>query len=80
MLIESESTKNKSNSQQKTLIQTILPCIALYKTLLQEGFSKEETTTYLQKYMFDGEKKILNAGAMGVPRNRTISCDEIERM
>jgi len=63
VLIESESTKNKSNSQQKTLIQTILPCVALYKTLLQEGFSKEKTTTYLQKYMFDGEKKILNAGA-----------------
>ena len=35
-----------------TLIQTILPCVALYKTLLQEGFSEEETSAYLQKYMF----------------------------
>ena len=52
-LIESKNTENKSKSQQKTLIQTILPCVALYKTLLQEGFSEEETSTYLQKYMFD---------------------------
>ena len=52
MLIESENTKNKSKSQQKTLIQTILPCVALYKTLLREGFSGEGISTYLQKYMF----------------------------
>lgn len=51
-LIESKNTENKSKSQQKTLIQTILPCVALYKTLLQEGFSEEETSAYLQKYMF----------------------------
>ena len=52
-LAESKNTENKSKSQQKTLIQTILPCVALYKTLLQEGFSEEETSAYLQKYMFD---------------------------
>lgn len=52
MLIESENTQNKSKSQQKTLIQTILPCVALYKTLLQEDFSEEDTTAYLKKYMF----------------------------
>ena len=51
-LIKSENTGNKSKSQQKTLIQTILPCVVLYKTLLQEGFSEEETSAYLQKYMF----------------------------
>lgn len=51
-LIGSENTRSKSKSQQKTLIQTILPCVALYKTLLQEGFSEEDTTAYLKKYMF----------------------------
>ena len=51
-LIESKNTENKSKRQQETLIQTILPCVALYKTLLQEGFSEEETSAYLQKYMF----------------------------
>lgn len=51
-LIKSENTGNKSKSQQKTLIQTILPCVALYKTLLREGFSEKETSAYLQKYMF----------------------------
>ena len=30
-------TKGKSESQMKTLIQTILPRIALYKTLQEEG-------------------------------------------
>lgn len=51
-LIESKNAENKSKRQQKTLIQTILPCVALYKTLLQEGFSEEKTSAYLQKYMF----------------------------
>ena len=50
--IESKNTENKSKRQQKTLIQTILPCVALYKTLLQESFSEEKTSAYLQKYMF----------------------------
>ena len=47
-LIESKNTENKSKSQQKTLIQTILPCVALYKTLLQEGFSEEEKQVLLK--------------------------------
>ena len=53
VLIENGHTKSKSKSQQKTLSQTILPCVALHKTLLQEGISEEETSAYLQKYMFD---------------------------
>lgn len=34
----------------KTLSQTILPRVALYKTLL-ENYSKEDATTYMRKYM-----------------------------
>ncbi|MCI5975212.1 MAG: hypothetical protein MRZ13_03930 [Clostridiales bacterium] len=33
------NTKNKSESQMKTLIQTILPRIALYKTLREDGMT-----------------------------------------
>lgn len=37
----------------KTLIQTILPRIALYKVLLNEEFSKEDVYQYMRKYMID---------------------------
>ncbi len=47
------NTKNKSENQRKTLIQTILPRIALYKALLQESFSEEDTYEYMRKYMLD---------------------------
>lgn len=48
-----ENTKGKTKNQMKTLVQTILPRIALYQTLLKEGFSKEDTVTYMRKYMID---------------------------
>ena len=48
-----KNTKNKSENQMKTLVQTILPRIALYKSLLQDGFSEEDTYRYLRKYMID---------------------------
>ena len=48
-----ENTKNKSDNQMKMLIQTILPRIALYKTLAEEGFSEEDTYNYMKKYMID---------------------------
>lgn len=48
-----KNTKNKSENQMKTLIQTILPRIALYKVLLQDGFSEEDTYKYVRKYMLD---------------------------
>lgn len=48
-----ENTKNKTENQMKTLIQTILPRIALYKVLLNEEFSKEEVHHYMQKYMIE---------------------------
>ena len=48
-----KNTKNKSENQMKTLIQTILPRIALYKTLIKEGFSEEDVYKYMRKYMID---------------------------
>lgn len=37
----------------KTLTQTILPRIALYKALLAEGFNEEETNNHMRRYMMD---------------------------
>ncbi len=50
-LIESE--RDKSRAQRKTLAQTILPCIALYKALLQDGSLREDAHRYVQKYMLE---------------------------
>ena len=48
-----KNTKNKSENQMKTLVQTILPRIALYKVLSEEEFSEEDTYQYMRKYMID---------------------------
>ena len=48
-----ENTKDKSKKQMKTLVQTILPRIALYKALLQADFSEADTYVYLRSYMLD---------------------------
>lgn len=48
-----QNTKNKSENQMKTLARTILPRIALYKCLSEEGFSEEEVYKYMRKYMLD---------------------------
>lgn len=48
-----QNIKDKSENQKKTLIQTILPRIALYKAMLQYGLSAEEVHNYMQKYMID---------------------------
>ena len=48
-----KNTKNKSKNQMKTLIQTILPRISLYKVLLKEDFQEENVYKYMQKYMID---------------------------
>ena len=37
----------------KTLVQTILPRIALYKLLSEDGLSANNAYTYMQKYMLD---------------------------
>jgi polyhydroxyalkanoate synthesis regulator phasin len=42
-----KNTKNKSENQMKTLVQTILPRIASYKGLLKEGISEEESYKYI---------------------------------
>ena len=56
-----KNTKDKSKNQTKTLIQTILPRIALYKVLLKNDFSEEDVYKYMRKYMIDkvAEKNIL---------------------
>lgn len=48
-----ENTKDKSENQMKTLTQTILPRIALYKTLSEENFSEKDVYECLRKYMLD---------------------------
>ena len=47
-----ENIKNKSKNQKKTLVQTILPGIALYKALVQKNIPEEEAYACMQKYMF----------------------------
>lgn len=48
-----ENTKNKSENQMKTLVQTIFPRIALYKTLLKDDLSEDNVYNYMRKYMID---------------------------
>ena len=45
------NTKNKTESQMKTLTQPILPRIALYKALLGDGIPAADVYAYMQKYM-----------------------------
>lgn len=47
------NTKNKSKNQMKTLTNTILPRIALYKVLQKEDLPKDEITNYMRKYMIE---------------------------
>lgn len=46
------TAENKSKSQRKTLIQTILPRIALYRAL-SEYFSEDAAYEFLRSYMLD---------------------------
>lgn len=43
--------QNKSLNQTQTLVQTILPRIALYKSLLNSGLSQEDTYRRMRSYM-----------------------------
>ena len=55
-MIVNEIIKNireKSENQRKTLIQTILPRIALYKAMLKEDLSSDDVYKHMQKYMMD---------------------------
>ena len=48
-----KNIKEKSENQRKTLIQTILPRIALYKAMLENDLSNDEVYKHMQKYMMD---------------------------
>ena len=48
-----KNTKNKSKNQMKTLIQTILPRIALYKSFIAAGLSDDDVYKYMRKYMLE---------------------------
>ena len=48
-----KNTQNKSKNQMKTLVQTILPRIAMYKILSKEKISEDEVYQYMRKYMID---------------------------
>ena len=48
-----EQITEKTKNQIKTLIQTILPRIAMYKTFLNEKFSKDQAKKYTRKYMLE---------------------------
>lgn len=45
------NTKGKTENQMKTLIQTILPRIALYKSFIAAGLSDDDVYKYMRKYM-----------------------------
>lgn len=47
-----KTAENRSKNQMKTLVQTILPRIALYK-VLQTELPAEETFTHMRTYMMD---------------------------
>lgn len=48
-----ENTSGKTSNQMKTLVQTILPRIALYKALSEGDFTEEKVQEYMRKYMID---------------------------
>lgn len=45
------NTKGKSKNQKKTLVQTILPRVSLFKALQEGGFSEDDTYERMRKYM-----------------------------
>ena len=47
------NTMVKTENQMKTLIQTILPRIALYKSFIAAGLSDDDVYKYMRKYMLE---------------------------
>lgn len=47
------NTKGKTENQMKTLIRTILPRIALYKSFIAAGLSDDDVYKYMRKYMLE---------------------------
>lgn len=48
-----KNVKGKSKNQRKTLIETILPRIALYKAMLKSDLANDEVYEHMQKYMIN---------------------------
>lgn len=48
-----ENIRNKSKNQTKTLVQTILPRIALYKALKNASLSETDLYEYMRKYILE---------------------------
>lgn len=48
-----KNTTNKTKNQMKTLVQTILPRIALYKTMVEDDSLKADAEAHMRKYMMD---------------------------
>lgn len=48
-----KNTTGKSENQMKTLVQTILPRIALYKAMSETELSEDEICTHMRKYMLE---------------------------
>lgn len=48
-----QNTKDKTKNQMKTLTQTIIPRIAMYRVLLAENISDNASYEYIRKYMME---------------------------
>ncbi len=48
-----KGTHGKTKNQMKTLVQTILPRIALYQALSESDLSEDEAASVMRKYMLD---------------------------
>lgn len=53
-------------NQRKTLIQTILPRIALYKAMLKSNLANDNVYKHMQKYMIDIIYGKVNRGMMKI--------------
>lgn len=58
------TAQNKSPRQQKTLVQRVLPCIALYKALMESGFSQKDAYARVQRYMLENVAAKQHASAV----------------
>lgn len=47
------NTKNKSKNQMKTLVQTILPRVALYKAFVNDDCTSAKACEHMRKYMLE---------------------------
>ena len=62
-----KNAKNKSENQIKTLVQTILPRIALYKAMLKSDLANDEIYKYMRRHTEEPVKYIVCNGDEGDP-------------